>query len=310
MELRAYLGMLPLIILLLASLNASALGQDKTRFLIVHADDAGMSHSVNLATQAAMENGCVSSASIMVPCPWFKEFAQYAKTHPQYDYGIHLTLNSEWDVYRWGPVAPRDQVSSLIDPEGFLWSNTTQVAMHSKAGEVKLELKAQIDKALAFGIPLSHLDTHMGAVVTRPDLVSVYVELGLEYNLPVMFFKQMPSEIKKEYPALAERHQDAVSKLTSQKLPLLDKLLQFYGGSIPEQREQLYYDELAKIGPGVTQLIVHCGYDNEELRSITTSSGRRDQDRQIFTDPKMKKMIDDAGIKIITWKQFRELPVP
>lgn len=296
--------------LFVVSMNAFGVAEDKNRYLIIHADDAGMSHSANLATQAALECGIVSSASVMVPCPWFTEFARYAKAHPQYDYGIHLTLNSEWDVYRWGPVESRDRVPSLVDPEGFLWDNTEQVATHTKAAEVKLELKAQIDKALAFGVPLSHLDTHMGALVSRPDLVSVYVELGLEYGLPILFLKQMDSAMKKEYPAMAERHDDSVSRLTDRKLPLLDNLLQFYGGNIPDRREQLYFDEIKKIGPGVTQLIVHCGYDNEELRAISDSSKRRDQDRQIFTDPKMKKFIDQQGIQVISWKQFRELAFP
>ena len=293
----------PLLLVLLPEL---ATAQDQTRYLIVHADDAGMSHSVNVATQAGLESGIVTSASIMVPCSWFKEFAVYAKSHPQYDYGIHLTLNSEWDDYRWGPVASRDRVSSLVDPTGCLWDNVGQVAMHAKADEVKIELKAQIDRALEFGVPLSHLDTHMGTVLCRPDLVDVYVELAVEYNLPILFFKVLPPEIEKEYTALASQFKKSLSKLSERKLPLLDNLLQFYGGNIPEQRKKHYYDEIAKIGPGVTQLIIHCGYDNEELRAISNSSGRRDQDRAIFTEPAMQSFLKEQGIHLITWKQFRE----
>jgi len=293
------------IILIWLATLASA--QDHTRYLIVHADDAGMSHSVNVATQAGLESGIVTSASIMVPCPWFKEFAVYAKDHPQYDYGIHLTLNSEWDDYRWGPVASSDRVSSLVDPTGCLWDGVAQVAMHAKADEVKIELKAQIDRALEFGVPLSHLDTHMGAVLCRPDLVDVYVDLAVEYNLPVLFFKRMPPGMEKEYAALAAQFEKSVSKLKDRKLPLLDNLLQFYSGNIPEQRRQLYFDELAKIGPGVTQLIIHCGYDNEELRAITDSSRRRDQDRAIFTDPTTRTHLKEQKIELITWKQFRAI---
>jgi predicted glycoside hydrolase/deacetylase ChbG (UPF0249 family) len=187
-----------------------AFSQDTTRYLIIHSDDAGMSHSVNFATQSGLESGIVTSASIMVPCPWFKEFANYAKTNPQYDYGIHLTLNSEWNDYRWGPVASRDRVPSLVDPTGCLWDNVGQVAANAKADEVKIELKAQIDRALQFGVPLSHLDTHMGAVLCRPDIVDVYVDLAVEYNLPILFFKQLPLGIEQEYPALASRFQKSI----------------------------------------------------------------------------------------------------
>ena len=287
-------------------LATCSLAQDKSRFLIVHADDAGMSHSVNMATQSGLESGIVTSSSIMVPCPWFKEFAVYAKTHPQFDYGIHLTLNCEWDNYRWGPVASRDRVSSLVDPTGCLWDSVAQVAMHAQAHEVKIELKAQIDRALEFGVPLSHLDTHMGAVICRPDLVDVYVDLAVEYNLPILFFKTLNPEVEKAYVALASQFKKSLVKLSERKLPLLDNLLQFYGGNIPEQRKKLYYDEIAKIGPGVTQLIIHCGIDNEELRAISDSSPRRDQDRAVFTDPAMRVFLREQQITLITWKQFRE----
>ncbi len=294
-------------LLFFALLTAFGSAQDKPCYLIVHADDAGMSHSVNVATQAGLESGIVTSASIMVPCPWFKEFAEYAKAHPQYDYGIHLTLNCEWDVYRWGPVASQDRVPSLVDPTGCLWGNVGQVAMNATAEEVKIELKAQIDRALAFGVPLSHLDTHMGAVLSRPDLVEVYVNLSLEYDLPVLFFKSMDPQMEKAYPALAARFQKSVAQLTERKLPLLDNLLQFYGGNVPEQRKQQYYDELTKIGPGVTQLIIHCGHDNEELRAITDSAARRNQDRVIFTDNAMRDFLKNQKISLISWKQFRDL---
>ncbi len=283
-----------------------AFADDKTRYLIIHADDAGMSHSVNVATQSGLESGIVTSASIMVPCPWFKEFANYAKANPQYDYGIHLTLNSEWNDYRWGPVASRDRVSSLVDPTGCLWDNVGQVAANAKAEEVKIELKAQIDRALQFGVPLSHLDTHMGAVLCRPDIDDVYVDLAVEYNLPILFFKQLPEGIEKEYPALASQFQKSISKLTGKELPLLDTLLQFYGGNHPEKRKQLYLEEIAKIRPGVTQLIIHCGEDNEELRAITDSAKRRDQDRILFTDAAMKEYLKSQKIELISWKQFRD----
>ena len=113
--------------------------------------------------------------------------------------------------------------------------------------------------------------------------------------------------MEKEYKAVAAQFKKSVSKLKDRKLPLLDNLLQFYGGNIPEKRRQLYLDEIAKIGPGVTQLIIHCGYENEELRAITDSSMRRDQDRAIFTDPTTRTYLKEQKIELITWKQFRAI---
>ncbi len=281
--------------------------KDGTRYLIIHADDAGMSHSVNAATIDSMTKGAVSSASIMVPCPWFPEFAAYAKEHPELDYGIHLTLNAEWKYYRWGPVSPRDQVPSLVDKDGHLWDNIQQVAANVKANEVETELRAQIDRAKEFGVPLTHLDTHMGAVISRPDLLEIYVNLGIEYDLPVMFVRTFSAEVAKEYPALLEKSDDLVRVLDRQGYPILNSIAQFYGGDTHEERKSNYLRTIRDLKPGVTQLIIHCGYDNEELRHITSSSERRDGDRRIFTDPVVMAELKNLGIEVISWKQFRQM---
>jgi predicted glycoside hydrolase/deacetylase ChbG (UPF0249 family) len=266
-----------------------------------------MSHSVNRATIDAMEQGIVSSASILVPPAWFPEFAEYARTHPEKDYGVHLTLTSEWEFYRWGPVAPREQVSSLIDDEGYLRDDVALVAQHVKADEAEIELRAQINRARQFGVPLSHLDTHMGALFSRPDLMEVYVKLGLEFDLPVLFIRRITSEVARGYPVLANRGQSMIDRLSSRRFPLLDNIGQFYDGDSHEERNKQYIDFLRDLPAGVSELIIHCGYDDEELRAITDSASRRDGDRRIFTDPATATLVKDLGIEVITWKQFREL---
>jgi hypothetical protein len=218
-----------------------------------------------------------------------------------------LTLNCEWKRYRWGPVAPRDKVPSLIDPDGYLWSNVRQVAEHAKADEVEIELRAQIDRALQFSIPITHLDTHMGAVLARPDLVEVYVKLGLEYDLPVLFLKSVGAEIAQEYPALAELSQKLVPLLRERKLPLLDQMAQFYGEQPGKTRREAYLEALRNLPPGVSQLILHCAYDDDELRAITGSAPQRDEDRRVFSDPEVARFVAEQGIQVITWKQFRAM---
>ena len=297
---------LSLSILLLVVQIVSAEGPDK-KYLIIHADDAGMSHSVNRATIDAMNKGLVSSASIMVPCPWFTEFAAHARQHTERDFGIHLTLNSEWKHYRWGPVAPREQVPSLVDEHGYLWDNVRQVAENVKADHAAIELRAQIDRAKNVGVPLSHLDTHMGALISRPDLMKVYVELGIEYGLPILFLRETDGELAKQYPALAERGQEVRQLLVANNLPLLDHIGQFYGGDTHQERRDAYTQFLRGLKPGVSQLIIHCGYDDAELRAITSSASRRDGDRRVFTDPDISALVENLGIEVITWKQFRKL---
>jgi aldose 1-epimerase len=286
-------------------LHAFARGETpEVRYLIVHADDAGMSHSVNRATIEALEQGGVTSASIMVPCPWFPEFARFAAEHPELDFGIHLTLNSEWRDYRWGPVASRDEVPSLIGPDGYLWSDVAQVVAHVKAEEAEIELRSQIEKARAHGIRLSHLDPHMGALVSRPDLARLYLKLATEYDLPVLFARPGPhSELVRRYPeALA-----LVPVLEQLGMPILDGLYQFYDGGTHEQRKARYLETLRTLPSGVSEIIVHCGYDDEELRAVTSSATIRDSDRRVFTDPQVLAEMKGLGIKTINWKQLRDL---
>lgn len=293
-----------LLLCFLAAPLAGVAADSNQRHVIIHSDDAGMSHSVNRATIDAMERGIVSSASIMVPCPWFPEIAKYAAAHPEKDFGIHLTLNAEWDLYRWGPVADRSRVSSLVDEDGYLWDNVAQVGENAKVEHVEIELRAQIERAKKFGVPISHLDTHMGAVLARPDIAQVYFKLGVEYNLPVLIIRPTPEN------GIEARFSDAaniVSLLESKGLPILDTLYQYYDRKPLEDRKAKYLQTLRELPVGVSQIIIHCGYDDLELRNITSSVQTRDGDRRIFMDDDVKAEIEKHQIKVINWREFREL---
>lgn len=277
------------------------------RYLIVHSDDAGMSHSVNRATIDAMEQGFVSSCSIMVPCPWFPEFAKWAAENPEKDFGIHLTLNSEFGSYRWGPVADREKVPSLIDKDGYLHQSKDVVIAKARPAEVEIELRAQIERANQAGIRLSHLDTHMGTVVSTADMLEIYVRLGIEFDLPVMLIRNIAPEISRAYPDLARLNEQNLSLLASKGLPPIDHLFQFYEGKDHAARQERYLKTFRELKPGVTQMIVHCGYDDAELQAITGSHFLRDDDRRIFSDPDVKTQIEQMGIEIINWQQLREM---
>ncbi|MGE3314090.1 MAG: polysaccharide deacetylase family protein [Planctomycetaceae bacterium] len=278
------------------------------RYLIIHADDAGLCSSVNRATIEALEEGVVSSVSMMVPCPAFEEFAAYARKHPEYDYGIHLTLNAEFRSYRWGPVLPRKEVPGLIDPQGYLWAEEKQTAANARADEVERELSAQIDRALALKVPISHLDSHMGTLFTRPDLLEVYVNLGIKYKLPVLFVRT--GDALRLFPVFRGTDssvQEIAEKLARHQLPVLDRLYMHYVPDTLPQKFAEYRNIVRGLQPGVSELIVHCGYADSELYNITGSAPMRDGDRRILTDPRFRRELNENGIRILNWKQFREM---
>lgn len=294
-------------LLLCATVGPAAEQTEASRYLIIHADDAGMCHSANRATIEAMEQGIVSSASIMVPCPWFPEIALYAKEHPERDFGIHLTLTSEWKHYRWGSVTARDKVPSLVDERGFLWANVSQVARNVKVEEAEIELRAQIDRAIQFGVPITHLDTHMGAMASRPDLIRLYVKLGIEYDIPVLLCRSMKETLIKQFPHLAIEADEMLKKLEQQGLPVIDYLPTIPAGDDYEVRKATYLLAFKHLRPGVTQFIIHCGNDDPELRAVTNRAASRDLDRRVFTDRDVKMEAEKLGIRIISWKQLREM---
>lgn len=154
------------------------------RFLVIHTDDAGFCAAQNAATIQVMEQGVVSSASIMVPLPGFPEIADYAVKHPENDFGIHLTLTSETPYFRWRPIL-KGKVPSLVQEDGSFWRTSQDVAAHADPAEMSMELEAQIELALTKGIRISHLDHHMWVMLQKPEFLKVYLELGQKFDLPV-----------------------------------------------------------------------------------------------------------------------------
>lgn len=153
--------------------------------LVIHADDVGMCHGANRAFVELSHAGTISSGSVMVPCPWFPELAELASNDPTLDVGVHLTLNAEKSHYRWRPVSNASPASGLIDPDGYLWRSVSSVREHAHADAVETEWRAQIDRALAAGIDVTHLDAHMGSALA-PEWCDRFVAIGVEYRVPIV----------------------------------------------------------------------------------------------------------------------------
>jgi chitin disaccharide deacetylase len=277
------------------------------RFILIHSDDAGMYPSVNAATIEALEHGSVTSCSIMVPCPAFAEFATYAATHPEHDYGVHLTLNCDTATYRWGPVSPRQKVPSLVDRDGFFWSTTEETARHARLEEVEIELRAQVDKARSAGIRLSHLDHHMFVLFERSDLVRLYVRLGLEYDLPIRYTQQVPEgQLDAENPEIVAAYKEGLENLEARGMPIFTEIDSRNYGLAPERKRGHYLSRLGEIKPGVTEFLIHCAYGPPGPQHAPNAD-RREADMRVFTSQEMADAIRRCGILAIDWRAFRQL---
>ena len=267
------------------------------RLLILHADDYGMNHSVNRAISEALENHWITSASILVPCPWFLEAAAYAKAHPDADLGIHQALNSEWTTFRWGPVTSRDQVPSLLDTDGYLPLDTPEVVQRAKASEAETELRAQISRAQKLGVHVTHLDTHMGALFQNAPLFSTYQKLGAEFRLPILAARIGPEH---SVPAFARMSADQI---------LLDRVFEISPGVDPKDWMSWYEKQLAPLGPGVYQVILHLAYDDDEMRGATFNhpdwgAAWRQRDLDMVKSPEFQKFLKEQGFVLVGWKDL------
>ncbi len=265
------------------------------RLLIIHADDLGMSHSVNRATFAALENGWITSSSILVPCPWFPEVVRWAKQHPDADLGIHQALNSEWTSFRWGPVNSRDKVPSLLDPDGYFPLDTPEVVKNARIPEAELELRAQIERARSMGIHITHLDTHMAALLQSPDLYRLYQRMGYSYGLPIL------EEWEGTHAPLG------VKPLAGEAL--VQKVIAIDPGVDAKDWTAWYENQLAALGPGVYQMIVHLAYDDDEMRGATSDhpdwgAAWRQHDLDMVSSPEFRQFLKQQGFVLVGWKDL------
>jgi hypothetical protein len=270
-----------------------------SKLLIIHADDLAVAHSEDAASFDALDRHAVTSASIMVPCPWLTEVADYAKAHPDADLGLHLTLTAEWKTYRWGPVESKDKVPSLLDPSGYLWPEVEPAVRSLKAEEVEREIRAQIEHAMAVGIHPTHLDSHMGTLFARPDLFAVYVKVAHEYKLPFLAVRtpQAPKELL---------------SLLSEKDIVLDSVV-IAGPQVGAANWKAFYSNAIKnLKPGITEMIVHLGHDDAELQAVTLDhpdygAAWRQRDYDAVTSTEFKQALEENHVILIHWKDLKKL---
>jgi hypothetical protein len=272
------------------------------KLLILHADDLAVAHSVDTASFESLNSGAVSSASIMIPCPWLTEVADYAKHHPDADLGLHLTLTSEWKTYRWGSVAPGDKVSSLLMSDGTFYSTTEEVAANGYPTDAEREIRAQVERAIAVGIHPTHLDSHMGSLFAKPEFIAAYIKVAHDFKLPFLALK--PPDAKAPF----------LSLLSSTDV-ILDAIVIAGQGLRPDQTTDFYLNAIKNLEPGLTEMIVHLGHNDPELQAVMVDhedfgAAWRQRDYDVVNSPQFKQALRDNHVILVHWKDLQKLAYP
>ncbi len=270
----------------------------KDRVLIIHSDDVGMSLANNRGSAEALEYGLVTSVSVMMPCPWVSDWLEYMKAHPDIDTGLHLAMTSEYDGYRWPPVAGKQIVPGLADEHGCLPDNVGLVVKSASADEVEAEIRAQIDRAETMGLPITHLDSHMGALFD-PKYIGRFVKVGIEKQIPIIMRGARPGQDLSEW----------ADKTWDGGLPVLDYVhTASYNWKTTDldEKANLYINAIRNLKPGVTEMIIHCTKPDDVIGVI---NGNRDflyGDYFSMIDDRVKRAIEDEGIILTTWRELKE----
>ena len=275
-----------------------------TKVLMLHADDIGMCYEANLAAKAYLTAGHIQSAALMVPCAWYNEMADWYKEHPDYDLGLHLTMNSEWKWYRWGPVAGRTKVPSMVDSDGYLWRSVFDTAAKAKPEEVEAEIRAQVERAIAKGTKPGHIDTHMGTLYSRLEFTKACLKVAEEFHIPAMVVEQTPAVLEKfkkqGYPITSE----SMKVLAGYKLPKLDDFNPAPDGKTYEEKRENFFKLVRSLSPGLNEIIFHPSVQTDTLKAITGSWQQRAWESQMFADPAVHAFFEREEIQFTNWKQI------
>ncbi|MGG1636483.1 polysaccharide deacetylase family protein [Paenibacillus sp. FSL K6-3182] len=295
---------------------AKALGYgENEKLLIINADDYGVCHSVNVGIQQLLLEQTVSSATIMMPCGWAREAALWSARHPQVDVGVHFTFTSEWDMYRWGPVNRKGSTSSLVTHENYFPKDSKTFELKADPEQVKEELIAQIEMALAMGMKPSHADNHMGSLyglATGRNFLSIVLDVCASYGLPFRLPRNLRQNIgQMASPELEEQAKQLGMLADSKGVVILDYLigLPFHleEGETFDSLKASMQQVLEGLEPGVSEIIIHPSLVTDELNAFHMQPLKRGMEFELFRDAEIKNTLQKENIRMIRWSELQKL---
>ncbi len=279
---------------------------DDDRLVILHVDDVGMCQASLQAFSDLWEFGTISSGAVMVPCPWFRAVVEWARQHPDVDLGVHATVNAEWDGYRWGPISTCDPSTGLIDEEGYFHKREPAVQAGADPEAVRIEIEAQLNRALAAGVDVTHLDSHMWTIL-HPRFMADYLQLLDRARLPGLVLRRDAAGLMRLGldEDSARRFEGLIQELEASGIPTLDAV-EFMPLDDPEGHLDLAQRKLSALPAGITHFLMHPAVDTPELRAITPDWPSRVANYQAFMSRDMKAFLTNTGIHVIGYRAIRD----
>lgn len=274
-----------------------------TRQIVVHHDDIAANHGTNVAFVELFDLGVISSGSVMVPCPWFPEIAEIARRRPDLDLGVHLTLNAEFAPYRWRPLTGVSG-DGLTDSDGYMWRDVSS-ARHADLAAVEAEMRAQIETALAAGIDVTHLDSHMGTVA-MPEYLDIYVKLGAEYRLPIFLVRDVVgfAAAANHGPEIATRYAAAFDGIVARGNPAFAKFVTSPWGNKGDV-EPAYRHILDSCASGLNWGAFHFDMPGA-IEDYSGDAKMRIDEYRFFRDGGAKALYAEFGLELVGMRGFRD----
>ena len=286
--------------------SAAATPVAESRKVVVHQDDIGMCHGANQAFLELTPRGIVRSGSVMVPCPWFHEIARAAVDDPTLDLGVHLTLNSEKPAYKWRPLTTPPAAAGLTDPNGFLWRDVASTRRHCDPAAAEVEMRAQVERALAAGIDVTHLDAHMGAALA-PEFCDAYLRLGEEFDVPVLLTSRLAEYGPRNHLADADvaRYDATVARARSLGFVVFDRVLETNWARTTSAEE--WYTELFTTMPsGLTFAAMHFNAPGDVEVIEPHSAHIRIAEYELFSDAAFRELLLALDIEFLGFRELRD----
>jgi len=270
-------------------------------------DDVGMCQAAMQAYADLWQAGTITSGAVMMPCPWAATAAEYCHAHPGVDMGVHTTITAEWQTYRWAPLSTRDPASGLMDADGFFPRTVAEIQANGKPEAVYQELRLQVQRALDWGVDVTHVDTHMGAVASAAFVPS-YLRVAYEFRLPCMLPRA---------GAVARDHDKAVpmpsmgldpfsAQLEDQGLPMVDGLFDLPLDN-PDDQLDLFNRLVEQLPTGITHFLMHPSLDTPELRAIAPDWPSRVANYELFMHHDIRAILNQAGVQPIGYRDLKAI---